>query len=411
MVSFMGNLSKIVVSLTLVYSYFWGIENGFTYNAAERYQLLRDRVNLEAERAFYKGHDIFFNLSFLNTNDLKTFIESVSKSTKDEATLKNFLNKYDETEKILGINLDLSAPLPFFETIETSLFFKGQIDYFQAIMSGELDCDSILLMIPEYLPSEIKKAFTCSYFKSLSAGDDLVDNLPGVSAAIKSAWKGQYIKPQDISDPNVYLFLKAIGHLGFNFRTSFLKFFQAHFKIYGASEGISPLLLSYSTLLKNKSPRLPQQTKINLNLDVSLDYKNKKWLWGAALSNFMLSEIVSPKDSESLWPKDSPLIHVYGKYRGSYQDMLINHYWGIHIRSLYKAAEGLYLGTDVSYPFWKDRLSLLLKAQIDPESYMIGFDIQSFLINFNINAWYPLKTNSSGMNSSGLYNFNLRIHF
>ena len=409
MVSFMGSLSKIVVSLTLVYSYFWGIENGFAYNAAERYQLIRDRVNLESEN-FYNSHDIFLNLSLLNTSDLKSFFEGLVKNTKDESTLKIFLNKHNQTEKILGLNLDLGTPLPFFETIESSLFLKSQIDYFQAITSDELDCDAILLMIPDSHP-EIKKAFTCSYFKSLSPGDDLVDNLPGVSEAIKSTQRGKYFKPQDTSDPNVYLLLKALGYLGFNFRTTFFKYFKASFKIYGASEGLSQLLLSYSTLSKKKSHRLPLQRKINLNLDMSLDYEKEKWLWGAEFSNFILSEILSSKDSESLWPKNSPLIHVYGKYRGNYQDMLINHYWGIHLRSLYKAVEGLYLGTEMTYPFWKNRLSLLLKARLDPEFYMIGFNIQSFLIDFNINARYPLKTNSRGINSSGLYNFNLRIHF
>ena len=68
---------KLTVLFTLFFVIF-GLEKGKAYNANERYQLLRDKINLSSLHGPLIDEDFFFSLSFVNSSNLKALLEEAS---------------------------------------------------------------------------------------------------------------------------------------------------------------------------------------------------------------------------------------------------------------------------------------------------------------------------------------------
>ena len=400
---------NLAVFFTLLFVIF-GLEKGQAYNANERYQLLRDKINLSSLHGPLIDEDFFFSLSFVNSSNLKALLEEVS-SLKDEPAAKTFFKNNDQTEKILGVNIDVNAPLPRFGKLVSSLFLEAQGDYFQGILNTDLDCDSISLMIPEGLPTEIKDAFTCSYFKSLAPGSDLIANMSGISASLKAAWSGKYYSPSDPTTPNLYLYMEGLGRLGLNFKYLLRDFLKLKLRFYVSPKSQSSVLLSSGSLSNFDAGLFTPQTKIDLKLDFSSEYEIKNWLFGGTFTNFEVLNLSSISKSQNAGLKSSPLVHFYGRYFGSFQGMQISHFSGIHLRTLYKAIEGIYFGSEIKFRLFKDRLGLLVRGRFDKDFYSIGIGVKSLFVDLNVRAHYPLRVKSNGIRPSALYNFNLRLHF
>ena len=106
----------------------------------------------------------------------------------------------------------------------------------------------IELLMPAGLPLEIKNLFTCSYYQSLSPGADLIANMPGLSAPLKSAYSGKFYKPLVEGTPYFQLYSEAKGQLGLNFFLPFKEKWLFNFKTYFSQEAMTKFVLSYSSL-------------------------------------------------------------------------------------------------------------------------------------------------------------------
>ena len=207
--------------------------------------------------------------------------------------------------------------------------------------------------------------------------------------------------------------MEALGKLGLNFKYLLKDFLRLKFRPYVSQKLQSSAILSTGSLSNSKiDPTLfTPETRIDLLLDISAEYEIKKWIFGGEFTNFEILKLRYPIKSQNSGLKSSPLLHFYGNYSGSFQGIHISHFSGIHLRTLYKAIEGIYFGSEMKFSFFKDRLGLLVRGRFDPEFYSIGIGLKSFFVDVNVRAHYPLRVNSNGIRTSGLYNFNLRLHF
>ena len=223
-------------------------KNCFSYDIQGRANLLDDKFEIQKNWLPQRSLDYFIDINFRNSGDMKSFLESLGTNVKDENSAQLFLVDNDNTEKNIGLKLGLNIPFPsfsFFGThIKTALFTDTKINYFHAIISSNLDCGTIALLIPSGLPSEIKDLFTCNYYKSLSPGDDLIANMAGLNASLKSAYSGKFFKPVIEGTPYFHLYTEAKMKLGFNLSFPFRENFLFNFKLYISPEAMTKAMLS-----------------------------------------------------------------------------------------------------------------------------------------------------------------------
>tara|TARA_Y100001954_G_scaffold100436_1_gene109485 strand:+ start:641 stop:1897 length:1257 start_codon:yes stop_codon:yes gene_type:complete len=406
----------VTIKITLLFLLLWS-KNSFSYDIQSRSKLLDDKFEAQKSWVQERDNDYFIDINFRNSSSMQKFLESLSSNFKDDLSAQSFLIANDKTEKNVGINLSLNIPLPSFSifnrTIHSSFFCHSKVNYFQAIISTDLDCGMIALLIPPGLPSEIKDLFTCSYYNSLSPGDDLIANMPGLSAVIKTAYSGKFYKPLIEGTPYFHLFTEAKLNLGLNLSFPFRENFVFRFKIYASPEAAMKAMLSYSSLKGGVgdsnlfTPSLESFLKGNLSINYELDNLQV----GAELNDFILKSIVTQDASAASKMKKAPLVNFYVKKGFRLGNIKARSFFGYHWRSLYKLYEGVYFGSDFTIPLDVKSFNLIFKGAFDPEYYSTSLLLASSLVDIGVKAKYPIRVKSNDIELTPLYNFHLNIHF
>ena len=406
----------ITVSFTLSF-FILLLNSSFSYDIQSRSNLLDDKFEIQKNWVPERSHDYFLDINFRNSASMKAFLESLKSNIKDEASAQSFLVNNDKTEKHLGLKFDLNIPLPSFSLlntkIKTAAFLESKINYFQGIMSSDLDCGTIALLIPAGLPVEIKNLFTCSYYNSLSPGDDLISNMVGLSASLKSTYSGKFYKSSVESIPYFHLYTEAKLKLGFKLFFPIMEKFFLNFNFYGSPEAITKAMMSYSSLKGGISDSSLFKPSIEFFIkgDLAIMYENKNWQVGAELRDFIIKNIITQDASDASKMKKAPLVQIYGRKRFTIGNVRAEYFLGFHWRSLYKIYEGLYIGNSFSLPFRGKKNNLILKNIFDPEYYSAAIVFESSFIDFGLKAQYPIRVKSNDIKLSPLYNFNLNLHF
>ena len=357
------------------------------------------------------------DINLRNSSTMKAFLESLSGNIKDDASAQSFLVDNDKTEKHVGLKLGLNIPLPSFSLFNTGvkivLFWGSKVNYFQGIMSTEMDCGTIALLIPAGMPKEIKDLFTCSYYKSLSPGDDLISNMSGLSSSLKTAYSGKFFKPLLESTPYFHLYTEAKMNLGLKLSFPFREYFLFRFKIFASPEAMTKAMMSYSSLKGGigDSSLFNPSLEAFLKGDLEIVYEKNNWKIGAELRDFVINNIITQDASATSKMKKAPLVQAYARRRFTIGNIKAKTFFGFHWRSLYKIYEGLYIGSDFSIPLGQKNHNLIFKNVFDPEYYSASILFASSFVDIGVKAQYPLRVKSNDVKLSPLYNFHLNFHF
>ena len=406
--------------ITICFSLFFVLpfsKKSFSYDIQARSSLLNDKIEAQKSWVKERDNDYFLDINFRNSSSMKSFLESLSTNIKDDSSAQAFLNDNDKTEKNLGLHLGLNIPLlsfSFFNTsLKTALFVDSKINYFHAIMSSDIDCGVVALLIPAGLPSEIKDLFTCSYYNSLSPGDDLISNMSGLSSSLKTAYTGKYFKPLVEGTPYFHLYTEAKLKLGFGLSFPFRENFLFSFKLYASPEAMTKSMLSYSSLKGGVggADLFKPSIEAFLKGDLSISYERNNWQIGAELKDFILKNVVTTDASATSKMKKVPLVNLYGRKGFLIGNIKTKAFLGYHWRSLYKIYEGLYIGSDFTMPLSGKNFSLIFKGVFDPEFYSSSLLLASSFVDIGVKAQYPIRVKSDDILLTPLYNFHLNIHF
>ena len=399
---------------------------GEEYDVTKRFKLNEDRIRTY-EMLNPLGHDFVFDLTGLLNQDVFDVIddgEAINDSGSDSdklAAAREFLTKYDKTEQNVRATLKLGAPLPSFSLfnakIKPSLRVDASIGVLMGIRSGTI---SIIDVINGLSASkEVKDALNSCDFSSITDGTDIViyarDTLSCITPAQASAaGEGKYFfKDLSTTVPNLFSYAKADVRVGVSFDYVKGKHWFGNFSLYGHGRADAFAVVTEQSLAGNGeigSFGDEANTTVNITSDYRFGYRNGRLRGWLAVEELKISEASNNNDAggELVYGND-PLIRVHGEYIYRYSGFSVKPFVGMHKRSGYDFADGLYLGGDLGLHFWGNRLGVRARGMLDKEHFTISPQLKLWLMHVDYMLKVPVSSEVNGVKPATIHSLNLRF--
>jgi len=102
-------------------------------------------------------------------------------------------------------------------------------------------------------------------------------------------------------------------------------------------------------------------------------------------------------------------LHADAIYK--YSALTLNPFFGVHKRTGYGFADGLYLGADAGAYVWGDRLGLQLRGMVDKQYFTISPRMKLWLLQIEYAMKSPMKSTDGDVKLSAIHSIDLRLFF
>ncbi len=401
-----------------------GTSIAHSYDVTDRYKLIDDKLKTE-QMLRPIGHDFFLDIgAALNKNvtDVVKDISNVSKITGIAAQLteaQRVLTKYDKTEQTVKINVALGFPVFRFSVgelkVQPNIRVMADAGANIGIRTDILTPSAILDLFNFQLPADLKAQVLAHTY---TAGDDLLQPICGsltdpISNALCLANVGKYFYP-DPTVPDMFLFAKIDGRFGFYNDYTYGEHFFGNWNLYGLSRTDIFQRVGYKMIAKGSKIELPNKknTEMALQTDYRLGYQNSNYRVFTSVEDIKLSKL-KEKDAGA---KDhtygyDPLIRLHADAMYKFSVLSLNPFLGVHKRSGYGFADGMYVGADAGAHVWGDRLGLQLRGMVDKQYFTISPRLKLWLLQLEYSLKAPMKSMDGDVKLSALHSVDLRLFF
>jgi hypothetical protein len=106
-----------------------------------------------------------------------------------------------------------------------------------------------------------------------------------------------------------------------------------------------------------------------------------------------------------------PLIRVHGQAQFRLSAFSFEPFAGVHKRSGYGFADGVYVGSAVGAHLWGDRLGLSLRGMLDKQYFTINPRIKLWLMQLDYSLKNPVKSKDGDVKLSAIHSIDFRLFF
>lgn len=411
--------SVLAFNLTAVHS----------YDVVDRYKIIDDKLKTEAMLRPI-GHDFFLDIGASMNKNLTDVIKDVKDASKGKGTdaeklaeANRVLAKYDQTEQTLKVNIALGVPLPSFSAwdvkFKPNFRVNADIGANLGIRSQKLTSEDILDYFDIQVPADLK-----TFILSLAQGTDVVAACRANAGGALSASTvvicdnlplSTYVIPNyNQIVPVINVYGKADVKAGFfNNYTSGEHFF-GNFNLYALGRADLFQIIDSVQISKGKSIESPKtlNTEVTLQTDYRLGYRNTNYSIFTSIEELKLTKL---KDAKAGAKAQSygydPLMRVHADATYRVNAISLQPFIGVHKRSGYGFADGVYLGTMLGAYVWGDRLGLQLTGMADKQYLTITPRVKLWLMQLEYSLKKPIKQTDGDVKLTALHSVDFRIFF
>jgi hypothetical protein len=412
-------LKKSLIAGLLVLS----TQAAHAYNVVDRFKMVDDKLKTETMLRPI-GHDFIFDISAALNSDAQTFVSDISDASK-AGTLtaaQNVLNKYNNTEQTIKLNLNLGIPIFSFTAwdvkVRPNFRIMADVGANLGVRKDTLTASDVLKLINVNVPAAVETKLLQIY-DSKGAGQDLFGDCatdfgsPAEANAFCLANQGKYYKP-DASIPNLNLFLKAEAKVGFFNQYTYGEHFFGDFNLYGMMRADAFQIVNYAMIQNGQDIELPKKANNEgtLQVDYRLGYINQNYSVALGLEEIKLATM-SERDAESkeLAYGYDPLIRLHAQADYKYTALSLQPFAGVHKRAGYGFADGVYAGATAGAHVWGDRLGLSLRGMVDKQYFTITPRIKLWLMQLEYSLKNPVKSTDGDVKLSAIHSIDFRLFF
>lgn len=419
---------KVFRNLALTSALAISATNVFSYDVVDRFKLIDDKLKTEQMlRPF--GHDFFLDIGAALNKNAKDVVSDISDATKftgtDAEKLANaqaILAKYDKTEQTIKINVALGIPVFRFSAwdVKVQPNIRAFVDAGAnlGIRSETLTPALLLDIINIDIPAELKSAILANA-SLYGPGDDLLQPVCGtltdpVAQAVCTANLGKYFYPSNTDMPNLLMFAKLDAKVGLFNDYTYGDHFFGNFNLYGLSRTDIFQRVNSDMIAKGTKIELPSKknTETTLQVDYRLGYKNDNYKVFASLEELKLGKMKEREaGSKELSYGYDALMRVHADAMYKYSVLSLNPFVGVHKRTGYGFADGMYLGADAGAHVWGDRLGLQLRGMVDKQYFTISPRMKLWLMQLEYSLKSPMKSMDGDVKLSALHSIDFRLFF
>ena len=430
--SWKDELMKELKSLGLVSVFFLSSLNAFSYDVVDRFKIIDDKLKTE-QMLRPIGHDFFLDIGVALNKNLTDVVKDISdtgKSTSDAATklaeAQQVLTKYDKTEQTIKINVALGFPVFRFSAwdLKVQPNVRAFVDAGAniGIRSDILTAQDILNLFPTGITNSPADAAAFKNFLSgLTTGQDIITQCASssLSAATKAACAtqptGKYIMPDLTAGvPNISLFAKLDAKVGLFNDYTYGEHFFGNFNLYGLSRTDVFQRITENMIATGSKIELPTQknTETTLQADYRLGYKNDNYKVFASVEELKLAKMTDHKvgSKDQSYGYD-PLMRIHADAIYKFSVVSLNPFLGVHKRTGYGFADGMYLGADAGAHVWGDRLGIQLRGMVDKQYFTISPRLKLWLLQLEYSLKNPIKATDGDVKLSAIHSIDLRLFF
>ena len=401
-----------------------------SYDIIKRFQILEDKFRTYEMLDPLKHEFILDINAFVNT-DVTDFIDEAKEvadfqgSDGDKlARAQTFLRKYDKTEQNLRVGISFGIPIFSFSAfgikIKPSLRVKGNLGFLMGIQTSNLTVNEAIEYLGSDVPEFLKTALlSCS--SGLANGQDIVQYLIdtpacGLTATQKTIAQSEvnkYFFPADTTVPDIFNYVKGEGRVGLNFDYIYDEHFFGNFSLYALGRADYRVRVSANSLIKDGDVvdlGDDLNTTVNMAADYTLGYRNGNLVGMVGVEDVKIAN-VSNNDEEAgalIYGNDA-LIRLHGEYIYKFSAFSIKPFAGVHKRSRYSFADGMYAGADLGAHVWDERIGLRVRGMIDKEHFTFSPQAKLWLFHVDYMLKQPISSEVDGLKPSTIHSLNIRI--
>ena len=395
------------------------------YNVVDRFKMIDDKLKTETMLRPI-GHDFIFDISAALNSDAQIFVSDISDASKAGSitSAQTILNKYNNTEQSIKLNLNLGIPIFSFTAwnvkVQPNFRVMADVGANLGVRKDTLTAADALKLFNVSIPAAIQTKLI-SQWDSIGSGTDIFSasnctsiwNDTAEMQAFCNANTGKYYKP-DTSTPNLNIFLKADAKVGFFNQYTYGEHFFGDFNFYGLMRSDLFQIVSYKSIDAGQKIELPKKANNEgtLQVDYRLGYVNQNYSVALGLEEIKLATI-SKRDAESkeLAYGYDPLIRLHAQADYKYTALSLQPFAGVHKRAGYGFADGIYAGATAGAHVWGDRLGLSLRGMVDKQYFTITPRIKLWLMQLEYSLKNPVKSTDGDVKLSAIHSIDFRLFF
>ncbi len=433
------NFSKVVASFLLL-----GLgSNAFAnYNITDRYVLTEDKFKT-TEMLRPLGHDFLIDIGGWMSSNIQDIISDADDASKKSTATEqlnaanDLLAKYDNTEQILRVGVNFGIPLFSFTAwgvkIVPDIRVNANFGVQTKIGSEVCTFDTLVKIIgsqglPASVENQITNALsgvTCSQIQASPQNGNLitaaknfgglasspavdaletsgkasiptgvsVDRLPTLEIYGKGEAKGSLVLGYELEEDmgKGYLGINALGRMDIT------------------GKATSSTIANGGEVIDLGEEK---NTTVGLTLDFKYQYDIDDWKISGEVQDLKVATLSDNKDTAGeLTYTIDPLIRLHAAYHMEFVGFYLDPFAGLHKRSQYDFADGVYAGADLSFFVWGDRLGIRARAMVDQEYFTLSPMLKLWIAHIDLGLKAPIKSESDGIKLSSIYHANLRIFF
>lgn len=398
--------------------------NVHAYNVVDRYKLIDDKLKTEQMlRPF--GHDFFLDIGVAmnkNAKQLVTDISDAGKASNPTTAAQTVLTNYDKTEQTIKLNLNVGVPVFRFTAwnVKVQPNLRAFIDAGAnlGIRKDTLAASDVFSLFNVSIPDDKYKQDVITSYDNAAVGGDVLAwcATNGSDAIIKQfcSDNANKFKKPDSTIPNLNLFAKLDAKVGLFNDYTYEDHFFGNLNLYMLSRTDIFQIISKDMIAGGSKVDLPKtkNTENTLQLDYRFGYKNDNYKVFASVEELKLNTM-KKRDSASkeLSYGYNALMRVHADATYKYSALTLNPFLGVHKRSGYGFADGLYLGADAGAYVWGDRLGLQLRGMLDKQYFTISPRMKLWLLQLEYAMKSPMKATDGDVKLSAIHSIDLRLFF
>lgn len=399
----------------------------FSYDVVNRFRIIDDKLKTE-QMLRPIDHDFIIDINLTLNKNVQNVVKDISDagkttgSTTDKlVAAQNILSKYEKTEQTIKANLNIGIPIFSFSAwdlqVQPNLRASADVGANIGIRSDLLTINDILNLFPNETPQELK-----DYIATLGTGTDIIASCTGAStlpAQVKAYCAtqptGKYIIPDlSLGVPNLSLFAKLDVKAGLFNDYVYGEHFFGNLNLYGLSRTDIYQRVTKDMIASGSKIEFPKEknTETSLQADYRLGYKNANYKIFLSVEELKINKMKERVvGSKALSYDYAPLLRMHADAKFSYSALSINPFLGIHKRSGYKTADGIYAGADLGAHVWGDRLGLQFRGMLDKQFITLSPRIKLWLMQLEYSMKKPVKSMDEDVLLSALHTIDFRIFF
>lgn len=396
------------------------------YNVVDRFKMIDDKFKTDSMLRPI-GHDFIFDISAALNSDAQTFVSDISDASKagTVTAAQNILNKYNNTEQTIKLNLNIGIPIFSFTAwdvkVQPNFRIMADVGANLGVRKDTLTAADALKLFNVAIPAAIQNKLLSVWDTQLSDDEDIFSasnctsiwNDTAEMQAFCNANTGKYFKPNS-NIPNLNLFLKADAKVGFFNQYTYGDHFFGDFNLYGLMRTDAFQVVSYKMIDAGQKIELPKKANNEgtLQVDYRLGYVNQNYSVALGLEEIKLATI-SKRDAESkeLSYGYDPLVRLHAQADYKYSALSLQPFAGVHKRSGYGFADGVYAGATAGAHVWGDRLGLSLRGMLDKQYFTLTPRIKLWLMQLEYSLKNPVKSTDGDVKLSAIHSIDFRLFF